>query len=85
MSNTLVRGSRDASAHAARIDASPGCGGLPGLLLQLTATLSLWNARRRQRRALGELAEQNDAHTLDDIGVTKDAALRESAKPFWRR
>jgi uncharacterized protein YjiS (DUF1127 family) len=44
----------------------------------------LWIARSRQRRALGELAERND-RLLEDIGVTRAEALREAAKPFWRR
>lgn len=41
-------------------------------------------ARSRQRRALEELAKLNN-HLLQDIGVSKDEALREIAKPFWRR
>jgi uncharacterized protein YjiS (DUF1127 family) len=43
----------------------------------------LWAARRAQRRALGELAEQS--HLLADIGLTRAQALDEAAKPFWRR
>jgi uncharacterized protein YjiS (DUF1127 family) len=39
---------------------------------------------RRQRRALFNLAEA-DRHLLEDIGVSRWDALRESAKPFWRR
>ena len=50
----------------------------------LTAIIGLWLARSRQRRHLGELAEWDD-HLLKDIGVSRDAALREAAKPFWRR
>jgi uncharacterized protein YjiS (DUF1127 family) len=46
-------------------------------------TLRLWIGRSRQRRRLGELADLND-YLLRDIGVTRDEALRESAKPFWR-
>jgi uncharacterized protein YjiS (DUF1127 family) len=42
-----------------------------------------WIERSRQRRRLGELAELND-HLLRDIGVSRDEALREAAKPFWR-
>jgi uncharacterized protein YjiS (DUF1127 family) len=47
----------------------------------LAATLRVWCSRHRQRSALGEL----DDHLLKDIGVTRDEALRETAKPFWRR
>lgn len=35
--------------------------------------------RAVQRRHLGEL----DDHLLQDIGVSKTEAYRESAKPFW--
>ena len=41
-----------------------------------------WAERRRQRAALRELAE--DTHLLDDLGLTREQALREAAKPFWR-
>jgi len=43
---------------------------------------SSWAARRRQRRALRDLAE--DKHLLDDLGLTREQALDEAAKPFWR-
>jgi uncharacterized protein YjiS (DUF1127 family) len=46
-------------------------------------TLFFWIERSRQRRQLGELAELND-HLLKDIGLSRDEALREAAKPFWR-
>jgi uncharacterized protein YjiS (DUF1127 family) len=41
----------------------------------------LW-ARRQQRAALRELAE--DPHMLDDLGLTRQQALDEADKPFWR-
>ena len=31
-----------------------------------------------------EIAERNDFHLLKDIGVTKEEALREADKAFWR-
>lgn len=46
-------------------------------------TIALWIARSQQRRALQEIASLND-RLLKDIGVPKDEALREAAKPFWR-
>jgi uncharacterized protein YjiS (DUF1127 family) len=46
-------------------------------------TLGLWIDRSRQRRQLGELAELND-YLLKDIGVSREEALREAEKPFWR-
>jgi uncharacterized protein YjiS (DUF1127 family) len=42
--------------------------------------LRTWLARRRQRRALSDL----DDHLLRDLGLTRAAAAREEAKPFWR-
>ena len=44
--------------------------------------LRRWAARRRQRAALADVA--NDPHLLNDIGVTRQQALDEAAKPFWR-
>ena len=47
-----------------------------------SAAGSSWAERRRQRTALRDLAE--DTHLLDDLGLTREQALREAAKPFWR-
>ena len=38
-----------------------------------------WNQRSRQRTALRDL----DAAQLNDIGISREDALREAAKPFW--
>ena len=43
-------------------------------------TLPTRMARRRQRRQLREL----DGRLLNDIGVSRGAALNEADKPFWR-
>jgi uncharacterized protein YjiS (DUF1127 family) len=54
--------------------------------LALGKPLSLlvaWLARRAQRRALRELAREG--LLLADIGLSREEALREAAKPFWRR
>ena len=48
-------------------------------------TVARWFARSRQRRALREIAVNNDFHLLKDIGVSQEEALREAEKPFWRR
>ena len=44
----------------------------------------IWSARCRERRALRELMALGD-HLLEDIGVTRQEAQREAAKPFWQR
>jgi uncharacterized protein YjiS (DUF1127 family) len=41
-----------------------------------------WLDRPFQRIALREIAD--NPHLLRDIGLTRDEALREAAKPFWR-
>lgn len=50
------------------------------------AAIDLWNwlAGAVQRsRGRGSLAELDD-RLLNDIGVSRSEALRESGKPFWR-
>jgi uncharacterized protein YjiS (DUF1127 family) len=51
-------------------------GGVPG-----RGWSGLW-ARQRQRTALRELAD--DPHRLNDLGLTRQQALEEADKPFWR-
>ena len=46
-------------------------------------TVAVWIARTGHRRALRELAEEG--RLLSDIGLTREQALREAGKPFWRR
>ena len=46
-------------------------------------TVATWIARIGQRRALRELAEEG--RLLSDVGLTREQALREAGKPFWRR
>ncbi|MGF9760175.1 hypothetical protein AAII07_33805 [Microvirga sp. 0TCS3.31] len=41
-------------------------------------------ARHHQRSGLRELAEQDDP-LLRDMGIPRDKALIEAAKPFWKR
>jgi len=40
-----------------------------------------WLDRQHERKALREIAD--DPHLLKDIGLTREQALREAAKPFW--
>jgi uncharacterized protein YjiS (DUF1127 family) len=47
---------------------------------RLWALIQSWEKRSRQRRELGLL----DDHLLRDIGVSREAAGQEAAKPFWK-
>ncbi|MEL6266942.1 MAG: DUF1127 domain-containing protein [Pseudomonadota bacterium] len=49
-------------------------------LARLATMIVVWQQRMRARR---RLAEMND-HALRDIGLTRDQAWEEAAKPFWR-
>lgn len=53
---------------------------LHGAIRMALVTLRTWHWRGRTRRQLLAL---ND-HMLADIGVSRVAASRESAKPFWQ-
>lgn len=54
---------------------------LPGEILDGAAEiLMVWRERIRYRHDL----EMLDEHLLRDIGLTRDGALEEAAKPFWR-
>jgi uncharacterized protein YjiS (DUF1127 family) len=46
-------------------------------------TVATWIARTGQRRALRELAEEG--RLLSDVGLSRQQALGEAGKPFWRR
>jgi uncharacterized protein YjiS (DUF1127 family) len=46
--------------------------------------IARWIRRSRQRRVLREFAESNDFHHLKDLGVSREEAIREADKPFWR-
>ena len=51
-------------------------------IARLLRTVATWFIRSAYRRALGDLAQ--DPRLLNDIGLSRDQALREVAKPFWR-
>ena len=42
----------------------------------------VWDERRRQRAALRGIAD--DPYLLHDLGLTREEALDEASKPFWR-
>jgi uncharacterized protein YjiS (DUF1127 family) len=44
--------------------------------------VAAWIVRSAQRRALRELAQEG--RLLSDIGITREQALSEATKPFWR-
>ena len=50
------------------------------LITAVSGTLRHWQARAAQRAQLAAL----ENHRLKDIGVSRAAAAREAAKPFWR-
>src|SRR5436190_104897 len=56
--------------------------GSPAKPFGLLGKLGLWLERKRQRDALADLAD--DKHLLDDIGLTREEALYESGRRFWR-
>ena len=51
------------------------------LLAQARGRWGLQWARHSQRKVLSELAD--DPHSLADVGVTRDEALKAAARPFW--
>ncbi len=49
-------------------------------LYRALAGVGTWLSRFRERRALGDLSD----HLLRDVGLTREQAVREAAKPFWQ-
>jgi len=50
------------------------------LLETLAGTVAVWIERHRQRRDLAAL----EPYLLRDLGLTREQALYEASKPFWR-
>lgn len=48
--------------------------------VKFAVVVTQWDMKRRTRRQLARL----DQHLLSDIGMTRDAACTEAARPFWR-
>ena len=48
-------------------------------LARIRATLGLWRERARQRTHLAELSPE----MLKDVGISREAARAEAARPFW--
>jgi uncharacterized protein YjiS (DUF1127 family) len=60
----------------------PSCEKNSSLAAAVARILGLWLTRRGHRRALRDLAERD--YLLADVGLTREEALREARKPFWR-
>lgn len=54
--------------------------GLGRLIGDAAAMITLWQSRRRDRRAVGRL----DDHMLRDIGVDRFTAEQIGGRPFWK-
>jgi uncharacterized protein YjiS (DUF1127 family) len=50
------------------------------VLSRLFHTAVIWLFRRQARRELASL----DDRQLNDVGISREAVLREARKPFWR-
>jgi uncharacterized protein YjiS (DUF1127 family) len=50
--------------------------------IRLRGWWSWWFAQQDERIALRKIAD--DSHLLNDLGLTRDEALREATNPFWR-
>jgi uncharacterized protein YjiS (DUF1127 family) len=50
------------------------------ILTSLVYTLGTWLTRRDGRQELSSL----DDDQLKDVGISREDALREAGKPFWR-
>ena len=85
MSKPLVQGSIRTLAHFPGGYASFQQNSSPSPAVSWMDKVRAWSARGHERRALRELTEQLDDHLLKDIGISREQALREAAKPFWQR
>ncbi len=52
----------------------------PSLWARIVARIDLWATRAQERDALAALSERE----LIDMGLTREDADEEAAKPFWR-
>jgi uncharacterized protein YjiS (DUF1127 family) len=53
------------------------------LIVEAGAVLRTWRQRYRYRRDLARL-RSSGPHLIEDIGLLREDADREAAKPFWQ-
>jgi uncharacterized protein YjiS (DUF1127 family) len=70
------------STGAGRAEAPRGPSPIPSLLAMLSTIIAVWTKRRSRRHELSKLADRND-YLLADIGLSREQACDEAAKPFW--
>jgi uncharacterized protein YjiS (DUF1127 family) len=85
MSKPLTQGSIRTLAHFPGGYARFQQASSPTSMVSWMDTVRAWSARSNERRALRELTEQLDDRLLKDIGISREQALCEAAKPFWQR
>jgi len=61
----------------------PHARSLVRVLAEVEAALTLWRRRSRYRRDLARL-RRSGPHLIEDIGLLREHADREAAKPFWQ-
>jgi uncharacterized protein YjiS (DUF1127 family) len=62
------------------VAAAPAPSARASVAIRLADSLAEWLQRARSRRVLAQM----DERMLHDIGITRDTALSEHEKPFWR-
>jgi uncharacterized protein YjiS (DUF1127 family) len=75
-----------APAHPLRSASSAQASGRGWFLprvVEIGAVLDAWRLRYRDRRELERLM-RSAPHLIEDIGLSREHADREVAKPFWR-
>ena len=73
-------GVRTSTGNEDHVSGSPTRAAMRGVIFSIFQMISCWIDRSSQRNALANL----DDHLLRDIGKSRDDALREASKPFWK-
>lgn len=79
MSHALHYGTDPTCTCGRRTDLWSPWGALIWSVRRATLKIQDWIQRSRQRQALHDL----DDRQLRDIGLSREAAMREASKPFW--